>query len=257
MDKKTYVKQLYRLQIELTHLQDWVKKTGYRAIVVFEGRDAAGKGGVIKAITARVSPRVFHVVALPKPSDRERTQLYLQRYIQHFPGGGEIVIFDRSWYNRAGVETVMGFCTPEQTDRFLRTAPQFEQNLVENGIKLIKYWLEVSPEEQEKRFMDRIQRPEKNWKLSPIDFASRTKWFDYSRARDRMLEATDTTIAPWNIVSNTNKRKGRLNCISHLLEQIPYEKEEPQKLVLPPRATESAYDDKAPMEKRKYVPERF
>ena len=257
MNKKTYAEELYRLQIELTYLQDWVKKTGYRAIVVFEGRDAAGKGGVIKAITARVSPRVFHVVALPKPSDRERTQFYLQRYIRHFPAAGEIVIFDRSWYNRAGVETVMGFCTSEQTDRFLKTTPPFEHHLVGNGIQLIKYWLEVSPEEQGKRFADRIDRPEKNWKLSPIDFASRSKWYDYSRARDRMLDATDTEIAPWHIVNNTNKRKGRLNCIAHLLDQIPYEKEPPEPMSLPPRSTEGAYDDKATMKNRKYVPERF
>ena len=257
MDKKTYEHELKKLQVNLSHMQDWVKDTGYRAIVVFEGRDAAGKGGVIKAITQRVSPRVFRVVALPAPSDREKTQIYGQRYIQQFPCAGEIVIFDRSWYNRAGVELVMGFCTPEQHARFLKTTPAFERNLVDNGIKLLKYWLEVSPKEQKKRFEDRIDEAIKNWKLSPMDLESRRRWYQYSRARDLMFDATDTEECPWNVVDNTDKRVGRLNCIAHLLDQIPYEIDEPESLTLPPRDKEQAYDDRAPMKERTYVPERY
>jgi len=257
MDKKTYEHELKKLQVKLSHMHDWVKDTGYRAIVVFEGRDAAGKGGVIKAITQRVSPRVFRVVALPAPSDREKTQIYGQRYIQNFPCAGEIVIFDRSWYNRAGVEVVMGFCTPEQRDRFLQTTPAFERNLVDNGIKLLKYWLEVSPKEQKKRFEDRIEESMKNWKLSPMDLESRRRWYQYSKARDLMFNATDTEDCPWTVVNNTDKRKGRLNCISHLLGQIPYEVDKPESLEMPSRDTEKAYDDQAPMKNRTYVPDRY
>jgi polyphosphate kinase 2 len=257
LDKKSYVKELKKLQVELSHMQDWVKDTGYRAIIVFEGRDAAGKGGVIKAMTQRVSPRVFRVVALPAPSDREKTQIYGQRFIQHFPSAGEIVIFDRSWYNRAGVEVVMGFCTPEQRDRFLKTTPAFERNLVDNGIKLVKYWMEVSPKEQKKRFESRIEESMKNWKLSPMDLESRRRWYPYSRARDLMFDATDTEDCPWTVVNNTDKHKGRLNCISHLLEQIPYEVDKPESLEMPPRDTEQAYDDQAPMKERTYVPDRY
>jgi polyphosphate kinase 2 len=255
--KKEYEKQLRELQTELTRMQYWVKQTGYRAIVVFEGRDAAGKGGVIKAISQRVSPRIFRVVALPAPSDREKSQMYVQRYIKHFPAAGEIVIFDRSWYNRAGVEVVMGFCTPEERDDFLDVCPLFEREFISNKIKLIKYWLEVSPEEQRKRFEDRVEDPSKNWKLSGMDLESRRRWYDYSRARDAMLEATDTASAPWYIVNNTDKRKGRLNCIAHFLSQIPYERIERDGVELPERSKESEYDDRTPMKTRNYVPERY
>ena len=257
MKKARYEKELRRLQTELTYLQEWVVDTGYRAIVIFEGRDAAGKGGVIKAISQRVSPRVFRVVALPAPSDREKTQIYGQRYINHFPAAGEVVIFDRSWYNRAGVEIVMGFCTPHQHARFLKTTPGFEKNLIDDGIHLIKYWLEVSPEEQKKRFQSRIDEPEKNWKLSPMDTESRRRWYDYSRARDAMFEATDRRESPWHVVNNTDKRRGRLNCIAHLLEQIPYEKSGPVELELPRRSRADEYDDRTPMLNRNYVPERY
>ena len=257
MKKKEYEKQLKKLQLELTHMQEWVVRTGYKAIIVFEGRDAAGKGGVIKAITAKVSPRVFRVVALPAPSDREKTQIYSQRYITQFPAAGEIVVFDRSWYNRAGVEVVMGFCTPEQRDQFLLTCPGFEEELIDEGVDLLKYWLEVSAQEQEKRFEDRINDPSKNWKLSPMDFESRSRWYDYSLARDKMFEATDTDKAPWHIVNNTDKRRGRLNCIKHLLDQIPYETVDAEPISLPDRSTKSEYDDSAPMKTRRYVPEHF
>jgi polyphosphate kinase 2 len=257
MKKARYEQELRKLQTELTHLQEWVVRTGYRAIVVFEGRDAAGKGGVIKAISQRVSPRVFRVVALPAPSDREKTQIYGQRYITHFPAAGEIVIFDRSWYNRAGVEIVMGFCTPKQRDRFLKITPVFEKNLADDGIHLIKYWLEVSAEEQRKRFQARIDEPAKNWKLSPMDLESRRRWYDYSRARDAMLDATDTPKSPWFIVDNTDKRRGRLNCIAHLLSQIPYEAPPGEQAELPRRSREAEYDDRAPMRNRVYVPKQF
>ena len=213
LKRKEYEKALRELQVELCALQDWVKEKGARVIVVFEGRDAAGKGGTIKAITERVSPRVFRVVALPAPSDREKTQLYMQRYLQHFPAAGEIVIFDRSWYNRAGVEYVMGFCSKEQHRRFLKVCPEFELYIVDDGIQLIKYWLEVSEPEQKRRFEARITDPLRQWKLSPMDLCSRSRWFEYSRARDMMLEATDTEFAPWHIVRSDDKRRARLNCI--------------------------------------------
>ncbi len=224
MKRKAYEKELRKLQVELCHLQDWVKAKGARIIIVFEGRDAAGKGGTIKAITERVSPRVFRVVALPAPSDREKTQMFMQRYVQQFPAAGEIVIFDRSWYNRAGVEYVMGFCTEQDHRRFLELCPQFEKYVTDAGIFLIKIWLEVGKEEQERRFSARIDDPLRQWKLSPMDLESYRRWYDYSRARDMMLEKTDSKHASWHIVRSDDKRRGRLNCISHLLRSIPYKK---------------------------------
>jgi polyphosphate kinase 2 len=257
MKRKAYEKELAKLQAELCHLQEWVKREGLRVIVVFEGRDAAGKGGTIKAITERVSPRVFRVVALPAPSDREKTQLHIQRYMQHFPAAGEIVIFDRSWYNRAGVEAVMGFCTPAQTRRFLELCPQFEKYLVEGGVQLVKFWLEVSDEEQRRRFEARIDDPLRQWKLSPMDLPSRSRWYDYSRARDRMLAATDTPHAPWTIVRSDDKRRARLNAIGHLLAQIPYKKVRRAKVQIPKRSTKAAYDDQKSLAGRRFVRERY
>ena len=257
MNRKEYEKALRELQVELCALQDWVKEAGRRVVVVFEGRDAAGKGGTIKAITDRVSPRVFRVVALPAPSDRERSQLYMQRFVQHLPSAGEIVIFDRSWYNRAGVEYVMGFCTKEQHERFLVVCPEFERYVVDDGILLIKYWLEVSDVEQKRRFEARITDPLRQWKLSPTDLCSRSRWFEYSRARDMMLEATDTDFAPWHIVRSDDKRRARLNCITHLLGLIPYKKLRRKKVKIPKRSTKHAYDDQAALKGRRFVPERW
>jgi polyphosphate kinase 2 len=257
VDDKYYAKQLRKLQCELVAVQEWVKDTGQRIIIVFEGRDAAGKGGIIKAITSRVSSRVFRVVALPAPSDREKSQLYLQRYIQQFPAAGEVVIFDRSWYNRAGVEKVMGFCTEEETERFLKGTPDFERRIVEDGIILLKYWLEVSNKEQEKRFKDRIRRHDKQWKLSGMDLEARRRWYDYSRARDAMFEATDTDDSPWHVVRSDDKKQAHLNCISHLLEQIPYQPLGTTIITLPKRDKTSAYDDDELMQSRRYVPENF
>jgi polyphosphate kinase len=257
MKRKVYEEELERLQGELCKLQEWVKYQGLRVIIIFEGRDAAGKGGTIKAITERVSPRVFRVVALPAPSDREKTQMYMQRYMQHFPAAGEIVIFDRSWYNRAGIEHVMEFCTPEQYHRFLDLCPQIEQYIVEGGIKLIKFWLEVGNKEQARRFEARIEDPLRQWKLSPTDLESRRRWYDYSRARDRMLEVTDTAHAPWYIVRSDNKRRARLNCIAHLLSLIPYDRVPRSKVTVPERATDNAYDDEAPLRHRRFVLEKY
>jgi len=257
MKKEKYEEELKKLQVQLVALQEWVKETGQRIIVIFEGRDAAGKGGVIKAITERVSPRVFRVIALPAPSNRERTQFYAQRYITQLPAAGEIVIFDRSWYNRAGVERVMGFATEEKVEHFLKTAPRFEQELVDDGIILLKYWLEVSNEEQEKRFKSRIKNEHKQWKLSPMDLEARRRWYAYSRARDAMLEATDTDSCPWHIVQNDDKERGRLNCISHLLDQIPYESMGTMMVKLPDRDESDAYDDDKPMKNRRFVPEKY
>lgn len=254
---KQYEKELRRLQAELCHLQEWVKLKGLRVIVVFEGRDGAGKGGTIRAITERVSPRVFRVVALPAPSDREKSQMYIQRYIQHFPAAGEIVIFDRSWYNRAGVEYVMGFCTKEQHRRFLELAPQVEKFITGGGIQIIKYWLEVGNDEQKRRFEARINDPLRQWKLSPVDLPSRSRWYDYSRARDMMLEATDTKYAPWYVLRSDDKKRGRLNCISHLLSMIPYKKVPHDKVKLPDRAKKGAYDDQATLKGRTFVPEKY
>jgi polyphosphate kinase 2 len=257
MKRKKYEKALRKLQADLCGLQDWVKEKGLRAIVIFEGRDAAGKGGTIKAITERVSPRVFRLVALPAPSDREKSQMFMQRYMHHFPAAGEIVIFDRSWYNRAGVEHVMGFCTKEQHKRFLELCPELERYVVEGGIQLIKFWLEVSDAEQGRRFGARIDDPLRQWKLSPMDLPSRSKWFEYSRARDMMLKATDTKHAPWYIVPSDDKRRARLNCISHLLKLIPRRKVQHEKVRLPKRSMKGAYDDRASLKGRRFVPERF
>ena len=257
LKRKKYEKTLRKLQGELCKLQAWVKHKGLRVIVVFEGRDAAGKGGTIRAITERVSPRVFRVVALPAPSDRQKTELYIQRYITHFPAAGEIVIFDRSWYNRAGVEYVMGFCSKEDRRRFLELCPLVEKFIVDSGIQLIKIWLEVSDKEQKRRFEARIDDPLRQWKLSPMDLPSRERWFDYSRARDKMLEATDTKHAPWYILRSDDKRRARLNCITHLLEQIPYKKVPREKVKLPKRAEKRAYDDEASLKGRKFVSERY
>jgi polyphosphate kinase 2 len=255
--RKQYEKALRELQVELCALQDWVKEEGARIIVVFEGRDAAGKGGVIKAITERVSPRVFRVVALPAPSDREKSQLYMQRYLQYAPAAGEIVIFDRSWYNRAGIEYVMGFCSKAQHQRFLVVCPEFEHYVVDDGIKLIKYWLEVSEPEQKRRFEARITDPLRQWKLSPTDLSSRSRWFEYSRARDIMFKATDTEWAPWYIVPSDDKRRARLNCIRHLLSLIPYKKVKRKKVKLPKRSQKGAYDDQATLKNRRFVPARY
>jgi polyphosphate kinase len=234
-----------------------VKAKGLRVIIVFEGRDAAGKGGLIKAITERVSPRVFRIVALPAPSDREKSQMYLQRYFQHFPASGEIVIFDRSWYNRAGVEHVMGFCTDDQYERFLKLCPNFEKQVVEGGVLLIKVWLEVGNKEQERRFEARIKDPLRQWKLSPMDLPSRAKWYEFSHARDAMLRATDTRWAPWYLIRSDDKRRMRLNAIAHLLKQIPYKTITRPKAKLPGRSKKHAYNDDASVARRKFVPQVY
>jgi polyphosphate kinase 2 len=234
-----------------------VKYKGLKVIVIFEGRDAAGKGGTIRAITERVSPRVFRVVALPAPSDREKSQLYMQRYMQHFPAAGGIVIFDRSWYNRAGVEYVMGFCSKEQHDVFLDRCPQAEQYLINNGIILIKYWLEVGQEEQERRFKSRISDALRQWKLSPMDTESFRRWYEFSRARDMMLRKTDAKISPWHIIRSDDRKSARLNCIAHLLKMIPYKKVPGEKVRLPPRDTHKRYDDQAPLKGRHFIPEVY
>jgi polyphosphate kinase 2 len=224
MKRKVFEEELRGLQVELVRLQSWAKATGARIIVIFEGRDTAGKGGVISRITQRVSPRVFRHIALPAPTEREKSQLYIQRYIAHFPAAGEIVLFDRSWYNRAGVERVMGFCTPDEYERFMRLVPSFEQEIVDNGIILLKYFLDVSQDEQRRRFADRIEDPVKHWKLSPMDTESVRRWWDYTQAYQDMLRATDTAACPWHIVPSDDKRRARLNLIAHLLSQIPYKK---------------------------------
>src|SRR5690242_16620204 len=257
MKRKDYEKELRKLQVQLCHLQEWVKEKKLRVVILFEGRDAAGKGGTIKAITEKVSPRVFRVVALPAPSDRQKTQLFLQRYIEYFPAGGEIVIFDRSWYNRAGVEYVMGFCSPEEHRRFLMLCPIIEKFLVDGGTRLIKIWLEVGQEEQERRFRARIDDPVRQWKLSPMDLESFKRWYDYSRARDVMLDNTDSAHAPWYVVDSNDKRRARLNIISHLLAQIPYKRIDREKVKLPKRSDKKAYDDAAPMKRRRYVEQRW
>jgi polyphosphate kinase 2 len=254
---KEYEKELRKLQAELCKLQDWVKHKGMRVIIVFEGRDGAGKGGTIRAITERVSPRVFRVVALPAPSDREKTQLYLQRYVPHFPAAGEIVIFDRSWYNRAGVEYVMGFCTKQEHRRFLQLCPVVESWIAESGILLLKYWLEVSNKEQERRFEARIDDPLRQWKLSPMDLPSRSRWYDYSRARDKMLEATDRKAAPWYILRSDDKKRARLNCISHILSVIPHKKVPKEKIEMPKRSNKDAYDDQAILQGRRFVADKY
>ena len=257
MKRKPYEKELRKLQVELCHVQDWVKAKGLRIIILFEGRDAAGKGGTIKAITERVSPRVFQVAALPAPSDREKTQMYVQRYIRQFPAAGEIVIFDRSWYNRAGVENVMGFISKEDVKRFLGVCPEFERYVIDAGILLIKFWLEVGQEEQEKRFLARINDPLRQWKLSPMDLESYGRWYDFSLARDAMLKATDVDHAPWHIVRSDDKRRGRLNCIAQILELIPYKKISRPKVKLPKRSTKKKYNDQASLQGRNFVAEKF
>ena len=257
MKRKLYDKELRKLQVELCHLQEWVKAKGLKIIIVFEGRDTAGKGGTIKAITERVSARTFRVVALPAPSERQKSQLYIQRFVEHFPAAGEIVIFDRSWYNRAGVERVMGFVDKKVCERFLELCPPVEREIVDSGIILIKFWLEVSMEEQDRRFAARIFDPLRQWKLSPMDLESYGRWYDYSRARDAMLQQTDSKHAPWFIVRSDDKRRARLNCVAHLLEQIPYKKVPREKVKLPKRSMKRAYDDQASLAGRKFVPERY
>jgi polyphosphate kinase 2 len=256
MKAKKYDKELRKLQAQLCQLQDWVKQEGLRVIIIFEGRDAAGKGGTIRALTEKVSPRIFRVVALPAPSDREKSQMYLQRYMQHFPAAGEIVIFDRSWYNRAGVEHVMGFCTEEQYDRFLKRCPEIEKYIVDGGIQLIKIWLEVSDAEQKRRFEARIDDPLRQWKLSPMDLPSRSKWYEYSRARDLMLEATDTRHAPWYILRSDDKKRARLNGLDHILKLIPHKAVQREKVKLPKRSMKGAYDDEASLKGHKFVPDK-
>src|SRR5437763_11176194 len=246
LKRKAYEKELRKLQVGLSHLQDWVKEKGARIIIVFEGRDAAGKGGTIKALTERVSPRVFRAVALPTPSDREKTQLFVQRYMERFPAAGEIIIFDRSWYNRAGVERVMGFVNEPQYKRFLELCPEIEKHIVDSGITLIKIWLEVGMKEQERRFGARIDDPVRQWKLSPMDVESYRRWYEYSRARDAMLKATDSKHAPWHVVRSDDKRRARLNCISHILRSISFKKVSRPKIKLPNRSDKGKYDDQAP-----------
>lgn len=257
LKRKEYEKELSRLQAELCKLQDWIKYKSLRVIIVFEGRDAAGKGGTIRAITERISPRVFRVVALPSPSDREKTQMYFQRYMHHFPAAGEVVIFDRSWYNRAGVEHVMGFCTDEQYQKFLELCPVVEKYIVDNGIILVKYWMEVGKKEQQRRFEARIDDPLRHWKLSPMDLESFRRWYEYSLARDTMLEASDTKYAPWYLVRSDDKKRARLNCISHLLSLIPYGRAPREKVKLPKRKNKGAYDDQASLKKRQFVAEKY
>jgi polyphosphate kinase 2 len=257
LKRKLYEKELRKLQVELCHLQDWVKAKGVRVIIVFEGRDAAGKGGTIKALTERVSPRVFRVEALPAPTERQKSQMFIQRYIERFPAAGEVIIFDRSWYNRAGVERVMGFVKSADYEHFLELCPEIEQHIVDAGIILIKVWLEVGMKEQEKRFAARVDDPLRQWKLSPMDVESYSRWYDYSRARDAMLKATDSKHAPWHIVRSDDKRRGRLNCISHILNLIPYKKISKPKVKLPKRSNKGAYDDQTPLKGRRFVAEIY
>jgi len=257
MKRDEYEKELGKLQVRLCHLQDWIKEEGLRVVILFEGRDGAGKGGTIRALTERLSPRVFRVVALPAPSDREKSQVYMQRYLQQFPARGEAVIFDRSWYNRAGVEHVMGFCSDKQHKRFLELCPQIEEFLVDGGTILIKIWMEVTNQEQKRRFEARIEDPVRQWKLSPMDLPSRTRWYEYSRARDLMLKHTDTRKAPWTIVPSDDKRTARLNTIAHILNTIPYKKVSHKKVKLPNRSTKHAYDDAASLKGRRFVKARY
>jgi polyphosphate kinase 2 len=257
MKREKYDKALHKLQVEMCHLQRWVKEKGLRVVIVFEGRDGAGKGGTIRALTERLSPRVFRVVALPAPSDREKSQVYMQRYLRHFPAAGEVVIFDRSWYNRAGVEYVMGFCSSKEHDRFLDVCPEIEKFLIDGGVTLIKLWLEVSNAEQKRRFEARITDPLRQWKLSPMDLPSRKRWYEYSRARDKMLAKTDSRIAPWHIVKSDDKRSARLNTIAHVLSAIPHKKLNHDKIALPNRSSKKAYDDVGSIARRRYVRERY
>lgn len=257
MKTKIYAKELRKLQAELCALQDWIKHKGLRVIIVFEGRDGAGKGGTIRALTERVSPRVFRVVALPAPSDREKTQMYMQRYMAHFPAAGEVVIFDRSWYNRAGVERVMGFCTDEEYWEFMHSCPDFERMLARSGIILLKYWLSVSDDEQERRFQSRAKDPTRRWKLSPMDVESRAKWVEYSKAKDLMLDHTDIPEARWYQIDSDDKKRARLNCIRHILSKIPYEDIIPRKLELPQRPPPDRHYVRPPREKHSIVPDYY
>jgi len=257
LKEKVYLKELLKLQEKLCAVQEWVKEKKLRVVIVLEGRDGAGKGGTIKAITERVSPRVFRVVALPAPSDREKSQMYVQRYLAHFPAAGEIVILDRSWYNRGGVERVMGFCTDEQYKRWLKVTPEFEKQMIDGGIILIKLWLEVSNKEQERRFQARIEDPIRQWKLSPMDLPSRSKWYEYSRARDAMFAATDKRASPWHIVRSDDKKRARLNTIAHVLKLIPHKKIERPKVKLPKRSKKHSYNDEASIARRRFVAEQY
>jgi polyphosphate kinase 2 len=257
MKRAEYERALRTLQVELCHLQRWIAEKGLRVMILFEGRDGAGKGGTIRVMTERLNPRVFRVVAVPAPSARERSQLYIQRYVPHFPAAGEVVIFDRSWYNRAGVEYVMGFCTEKEHKRFLELCPVVERFIVDGGIILIKLWLEVSNEEQQRRFAARIKDPLRQWKLSPMDLPSRQRWYEYSRARDLMLQATDTAAAPWYIVPSDDKRAARLNTIAHVLSFIPHKRLPAATVTLPRRSKKHAYDDIASIANRRFVPGRW
>jgi polyphosphate kinase len=257
MKNKEYLAALKKLQVELCYVQEWVKATGARIVIVFEGRDTAGKGGIIKAIAERVSPRTYRVIALPAPTEREKSELFFQRYVTHFPAGGEIVIFDRSWYNRAGVEYVMGLCTPEEHARFLEVTPKTEAWLVASGIQLIKIWLEVGKDEQDRRFEARIHDPLRQWKLSPMDLQSYSRWYDYSHARDMMLEATDTEAAPWHILRSDDKKRARLNGIAHILSQIPYKRIKRDKVKLPKRSQNGKYDDQKSLDGRRFIEQRY
>jgi polyphosphate kinase 2 len=257
MKRKRYDKELHKLQVELCHLQEWVKAKGLKIIIVFEGRDTAGKGGTIKALTERVSPRVFRVVALPAPTERQKSQLFMQRYVEEFPAAGEVVIFDRSWYNRAGVERVMGLIDEKMCEHFLKNIPAFEGEVINSGIILIKLWLEVGMEEQDRRFAARIFDPLRQWKLSPMDLESYGRWYDYSRARDAMLKHTDSKAAPWVLVRSDDKRRGRLNCIAHILKTIPYKKIHRPTVKLPKRSKKGAYNDQTPLKDRHFVATRF
>jgi polyphosphate kinase 2 len=257
MKRKAYEAELRKLQVKLCYLQEWIKQKGLRVIIAFEGRDAAGKGGTIRAITERVSSRVFRIVALPAPTERQKTQLFIQRYIEQFPAAGEVVIFDRSWYNRAGVENVMGFVSKEGYERFLKLAPKIEKYIVDAGIILIKFWLEVGKDEQERRFHARINDPLRQWKLSPMDLESYKHWYSYSKARDMMLDATDSEDAPWYVIRSDDKRRARLNCISHILSTIPHKKIRADKVKLPKRIEKNRYDDQSPMKDRRFVQEIY
>jgi polyphosphate kinase 2 len=256
LGKKAYEKELARLELELIKLQEWIKHAGLKVVVIFEGRDAAGKGGTIKRITQSLNPRICRVVALAAPTERERTQWYFQRYVAHLPAAGEMVLMDRSWYNRAGVERVMGFCTEDEYQEFLRACPEFERMLIRSGITLIKYWFSVSDAEQERRFQRRLQDPTRRWKLSPMDLKSRELWIEYSKAKDDMFHYTDTKQAPWYVVQADDKRRARLNCISHLLEQVPYQDLTPEPIRLPPRRDDGGYV-RPPMSDQTFVPDRY
>ena len=256
LKKSIYEAELERLQDELVVLQEWIRQEKLKLLVIFEGRDAAGKGGVIKRITAPMSPRLCRVVALPAPTERERTQWYFQRYVQHLPAGGEMVIFDRSWYNRAGVERVMGFCTPAELEEFFRSVSAFEEMLVRSGVQIIKYWFSVSDDEQERRFQDRIDDSSKHWKLSPMDLESRSRWVEYSRAKDEMVARTSTELSPWNIVQADDKRRARLNCITHLLSQVSYKNVPWDAISLPERQVDETYE-RPPFTEQNFIPEKW